>query len=259
MNKMSNEIEIIPDHDGWDAQDENFGGGARYAKFDAGKWSDRTGQPLPLEPYVAVDCRKEAIRWLEKIVIDRISGDQKPDVDSLNDAVPRSEWEEGFDHQPKPPWSMAYNVFLVCPADGSRLICSNSTFGMKAAYYDLKDKVGFMRKYKGAHVVPVIKLASVMMKTRFGMKTRPHFEVISWQVFGGPSSEAPAITGPAPVTPPTPAEITGDEIPDFGTPAPAAAKKAAKHRMTHAEEFAQVKQWMSGGSSPNDDIPFEKA
>jgi hypothetical protein len=210
---MTNEIQIVPDTDGWDSPGEDFGGGARYAKFDSGKWTDRTGQPLPLGPYVAVDCRKEAVRWSEKTVADRISGDQNPDIDALNAAVPVDAWEDGFDGKPKPPWVMAYNIFLVNPNDGSRLVCSNSTWGQKAAFHDLRDRVGFMRKYKGAHVVPVVKLSSTSMKTRFGMKTRPHFEIVDWQVFGGTPSDAPAIAGPIPVAKPTTAEVTGDEIP----------------------------------------------
>jgi hypothetical protein len=60
-----------------------------------------------------------------------------------------------------------------------------------------------------------------MMKTRFEVKQRPHFEIIDWRDFGNPQVSAIA----APVAPLTPAEIVNDTIPDH--PAPTSKPKSA--------------------------------
>jgi hypothetical protein len=83
----------------------------------------------------------------------------------------------GFGDEPKPPWQMQYAFFLVNPADGSRVIFSNATFGQKAAYGDLKNRVQFMRNSRGENIIPIVKLSSTTMKTAWGVKSRPHLEI----------------------------------------------------------------------------------
>jgi hypothetical protein len=214
QQELVKNVPIAPPTDGFDTPDDDVGGGATSVKFDAATqslWFDRNGGPIPRKPWIAVRCHKEAVWWAGKKIVDRIDESQAPDIDALNKAIPQSEWEEGFDGEPKPPWSMQYSVFLVNPENGSKIISSNSTFGQRAAYSDLKGRVQFMRNFRSQSVVPIVELSSVMMKTRFGTKARPHFEILDWRTFG-PTSAAPAIAGP--VTKPSSAEITGDAIPD---------------------------------------------
>jgi len=81
-------------------------------------------------------------------------------------------------------------VGLANPANGARIISSNSTFGQKAACKDLKGRLKFMRALRGPNIVPIVELSSMTMQTRYGAKMRPHFEIIDWRDFGGSSSPA---------------------------------------------------------------------
>jgi hypothetical protein len=201
--------------DGFDECCEPLGGGD-FIKFDANtetKWFYRDGSPLPRRQYVPVDCRVELVRWCDKQIMDRIvqrPDEPFPDVDELNEAIPKSEWEEDFNGNPRGPWQLQRSIFFVDPNDGSRLISSNSTFGQKLAYEEIKSKIQFMRQARGCRVFPLIEFSSKQMKTRFGVKARPYFDVKDWQTFG--SSSPAAITGPRPATS---AEIIDDEIRDL--------------------------------------------
>jgi hypothetical protein len=192
-NETMNEIvkhstEITPTtYDGYDYQDsEPSTGGADYAKFDGAAqniWHGRDGAGLSLGPYIAVNCQIELLRWNDKKVVDRIvqkPGDPLPDPDYLNAKIPQSEWEEDFSGNPKGPWQKNYTNFLVDPKTGAKFIVSNSTVGQRIAFENLKERVGFMRRLRG-HVYPLVMLSSKSMRTKFGMKMRPDFEIIDWR------------------------------------------------------------------------------
>jgi hypothetical protein len=87
-------------------------------------------------------------------------------VDELNSKIPEEEWEENpFTRTAQPPWVKNYVVFLIDPRDASKVICSNSTAGMKAAYNDYKQRVKDMRRIRGEHVSPVVMLSPTLMQT----------------------------------------------------------------------------------------------
>ena len=90
-----------------------------------------------------------------------------------------------------------------------------------------------MRALRGARVVPVVRLTHRPMKTAFGMKHRPEFEVIEWRQWGGGGS---AISGPA-----TP-QLTGptSESPPEPTPAPQAAKAPAEQTIAGMQPVKPV-------------------
>src|SRR5262249_62341110 len=107
-----------------------------------------------------------------------------------------------------------------------RFTFKNATAGAARAVRELADKITLMRRMRGANVVPLVKLASRPMTTRFGKKIRPFFEVVGWYEpgTGGPLVEhrptPPALQGNAyaaakmrTVEPVTVAEAIGDEIP----------------------------------------------
>src|SRR5262249_18031636 len=70
------------------------------------------------------------------------------------------------------------------------------------AIRELTMKVQWMRRYRGAHVCPVVSLSDTFMNTRFGGRQRPHFIIHSWMNMAPegsgqaalPSPEAPAQT-----------------------------------------------------------------
>ena len=72
---------VTPPSDGFDTPDDDTRGGATFVNFEAGSqnlWFDRNGQPIPRKPWIAVECHKEAVRWQDKKIIDRIDGTMSP-------------------------------------------------------------------------------------------------------------------------------------------------------------------------------------
>jgi hypothetical protein len=138
-------------------------------------------------------------------VVEEITTKPLPDVNALNEAVPKNEWEPGLDGKPKPPWSHQYVVYLLDPASAGFYTFLNSTTGARIAHEQLREKVITMRALRGARVVPVVKLTHRPMKTFVGMKHRPEFEVIGWKQLGGDGGGGtlaappqPQLSGPSP-------------------------------------------------------------
>jgi hypothetical protein len=68
-----------------------------------------------------------------------------------------------------------------------------------------------MRKFRGAHVYPVVELSHTFMPTRFGGRERPLLIIKRWIAFGSgggmlPAPDAPSLTGPRAVKPPAAAK-----------------------------------------------------
>jgi hypothetical protein len=63
---------------------------------------------------------------------------------------------------------------------------------------------------RNARVMPLVKLSSRPMKTKYKMSERPHFEIIGWHASGGGNTlsppTAPQLPGPAAAVPPATAE-----------------------------------------------------
>jgi hypothetical protein len=82
---------------------------------------------------------------------------------------------------------------------------TSSTGGGRIAFENLEDQIARVRRaHPGS--APVIKLAMKPYSTRFGPKTRPHFQVVGWrnggiaeaqplQINHLPKSETPAEDG----------------------------------------------------------------
>jgi hypothetical protein len=85
----------------------------------------------------------------------------------------------------------------------------NSTVGQRIAFENLKERTEFMRRLRGENVYPKVMLSSASMRTRYGIKQRPDFEIVDWVTLGGPES-APAL---APPSKPSSAEIIGEDLP----------------------------------------------
>jgi hypothetical protein len=61
---------------------------------------------------------------------------------------------------------------------------NRSTVGMKIAYHELKERTLFMRRMKGENVFPLVILSETSMRTNFGIKLRPNFEIVEWRALG---------------------------------------------------------------------------
>ena len=154
-----------------------------------GHWSLRDGTVVAPDTLLLAIATNEALQhWRDQYGRRRhpqAAGRALPDVDELNAQIPRSEWEEGLDGQPRPPWQHVYIAYLVNTDDASLYTFINSTVGARIAVERLQDKVRWMRTLRGAQVAPVVRLDAKPMKTGFGQKMRPEFTIVEWREIGG--------------------------------------------------------------------------
>jgi hypothetical protein len=225
---------ITPHHDD---DDDGFSGSLVSGRLIKGQlvrwnetngWMDRDGLRPP-EIMLAIALSEALQCWKGKKPVETITAKPLPDVNDLNEAVPKSEWEPGLDGKPKPPWQHQVIVYLIDPTSGGFFTYLNSTTGARIAVDQLREKVITMRALRGARVVPVVRLTHRPMKTQFGMRNRPEFEVIEWRQWGGDGGaiaapRAPQLSGPAsaPTPKPTAAEQT---ITGMGTVKPVPPKE----------------------------------
>jgi hypothetical protein len=91
----------------------------------------------------------------------------------MNAAIPQSEWEEGPDGIPRPPWQLAHIVYLLEIETCEKLTFVSATIGAKIAVSALQDRVAWMRRLRGADVVPQVELSFKPMSTRFACASGP--------------------------------------------------------------------------------------
>src|SRR5262249_37838105 len=176
-------------------------------KFVDGIWSIRGGGEIPPGTVLLAIGTTEALQcWKDQRVLDTVRktpDEPLPDIDQLNEQIPKSEWEAGLNGEPKPPWAHVFVAYLVNPRDGALYTFLNSTFGAMRAVKDLEQRVEWMRAMRGERVSPLVTLASKLMQTKYGKKMRPHFEIGGWRELGGggngalPNKPTPQLTGPA--------------------------------------------------------------
>jgi hypothetical protein len=227
-----------------DHNDDGFSGsliGGRLIKGQALRWAETSGWTdrdglRPPELLLALAISEALQCWNGKKKGETITTKPFPDLDALNHAVPKSEWGLDLNGQPKPPWAHQVLVYLIDPKGGGFFTYVNSTVGAHIAVEQLREKVITMRALRGAHVLPVVKLSHRPMKTKFGMKRRPEFEIAGWR--GGPGN---ALSGP-----PTP-QLGGPAPAASSTPSSAAdATLAAMEEVTEpslAEELNDSVRW----------------
>jgi hypothetical protein len=167
-------------------------------KCTDGRWTGRDGLPAPTIPLLVVSTLTILQQWLNKKPLETIikqKGQEWPDVDALNEAIPQSEWEIGIDGKPRAPWQAQRVVYLMEEKTAERFTYVNGTTGANIAVSDLKSRVADMRFMTGDDtVLPVVELASAPMKTRFGLKQRPEFKIVSWRSISGASRLEPLPT-----------------------------------------------------------------
>jgi hypothetical protein len=194
-----------------------------------GRWKAHDDTPLHKEmQFYVFGVTKGLQHWEDERVVEEIKkkpGEDLPDVEALNDVIPREQWEEGLDGKPRAPWQLNHVVYLLGVQDAMKFTFINSTVGARIAAARLLDRIESMQMIKGPNVIPVVTLDARPMKTAFGEKMRPHFEIVGWHDFGPPvpivpSQSAPRIGGPVdpakvgkPVAEPTTEEEVGDSIP----------------------------------------------
>ena len=158
-----------------------------------GRWSTQDNPEMTGRQLLALTTVKANQRWRlnepPETVLD--IGGGLPDIDQLNVAIPRAEWEIGLDDQPRPPWQRQYVVYLLDTSDASIYTFANGTVGARIAWEKLRERVSWMRALRGAEVFPLIKLECRPMKTGHGTKLRPEFSVADWRDLGNNGGPQP--------------------------------------------------------------------
>ncbi len=212
-------------NDGWDdadSADDRVIQGTLIKCVD-GHWTDRDKRAIPSSTrLLALSTHQLLQRWQDgqpAETIPKRPGESLPNIDELNAAIPREQWEPGLDGAPRPPWQKQYSVYLLDCVSAEQYTFTNCTVGARIAVENLKDKVKWMRAMRGADVFPVVELSSAPMKTRKGAKIRPEFRVVAWRQLGN-GEPGPAIAEPAavaaigkPVAAVSNHELVDDEIP----------------------------------------------
>jgi len=216
---MSNVINAPTADDGFDNA-----AGARLIqgeilRFADGRWATKEGATMSADlQLIAVGMTRALQRWEAKMPVETLvetPGERLPDIDDLNAAIPVGEWEAGLDGKPRPPWVLQQVVYLIDPRTAAAFTYLNSTVGARIAVERLADKVARMRMLRGSRVLPVVKLDSKPMKTKFGTKPRPEFTITDWREFTPtpqalPASEQKALGKPVKAV--SVAEELDDEI-----------------------------------------------
>ena len=220
-DEPKNQVTLVPANDGFEdgATDQRLIQGDIIKCVD-GHWASRDGTPIPTRTRRIALATTTAVQlWRDQMPVETIikqPGQALPDIDELNDKIPKETWEEGLDGEPRPPWTKQFAVYLLDPKDASISTFINSTTGAAIAVDKLKDKVRWMRALRGERVVPLVELSSKVMKTKFGQKMRPEFEVIEWRDLGAGLEAKPAVPALGkPVTEPTLAEEMDDSVDDI--------------------------------------------
>jgi hypothetical protein len=159
-----------------------------------------------------------------------------PDVDAMNAAAPKSEWSEKFGKMVG-PWRRQHVTYMLDPATMSKFTFPTSSIGGAIGVTELVDKVKWMRKCRGAHVCPVITVATKPFPTSYGMRKRPHFNVVRWVDLSSGGG--------------------GDLLPAAHTPT--SGDTGAKEKQPEAKKAAAVGKSVTEPTikeDMNDDLPF---
>jgi hypothetical protein len=174
---------------------------------------DLSELPAGLE-LVPVKVERIVQKWVDQTPVEtRIlaPGERFPNLKAMNEAAPKHEWSEGPDGQMRGPYQMQHVLYLVHLQTMERYTYPTSTIGGTRAITDLVDQINWMRRYRGQHVYPIVTLADVHMKTRFGGRQRPAFTIKAWTALGPDEKALPPLQ-PRTIEGPGLAEQMGDEI-----------------------------------------------
>jgi hypothetical protein len=184
-------------------------------KFADGRWT-QNGLPFNGVELIALGTRRVLQRWHDQELIDCVTEEPLPDVETLNDAIPQSEWSIGLNGEPRKPWELNYIVYFLDPRDASIYTSVNSTLGQKIAYERLSEKIQYMRALRGSRVSPTVALSAAPMKVkRLGgaTKMRPDWPIKNWIELGAAQQAEPVMAIGAPVEEPSTKEIVDDDFP----------------------------------------------
>ena len=250
---------------------------------------DRDGVQPVEGPYLLWGMDQGYQRWKDQALIDEIIDKPLPDLEQLNGAIPKSEWECGLDGHPRIPYSHQYCIYLLDPNDGQFYTLMNSTVGMKMLWESLAERWEIMRHLRGADVIAVVNLATRPFRTaKWGIKYRPDLKFLEWRRSGGgggnrlagpvaptpqlppaPSAPPAQTSTPAPVPVPMPGASTSPHAPPppprsvnppaSPPPPPARPAPSGEQKRTDGLAFLDEVKPPTLREELNDDLPSEAA
>jgi len=223
--------------DGVEGDDRPEGDGiiqGTLIKFtNEGKWVTRDGEELPTNlELVAANVNRVVQKWSEGQPVETIilEPHQKfPDIEEMNEKVPKKEWVEGPDGNMRGPWQAQHILYLLDPKTMDKYTFPTGTTGGRIAIRELVDKTTWMRRLRGPNVYAVALLSDTFMNTKWGGRQRPHFKIVRWVSLGGEGGQVEALPPPPPsaagepakselplkeVKEPTIQEDMNDDLPD---------------------------------------------
>src|SRR6516225_6216411 len=195
--------------DGVEGDDRPEGAGiiqGTLIKFtNEGKWVTRDGEELPTNlELVAANVNRVVQKWSEGQPVETIilEPHQKfPDVEEMNEKVPKKEWVEGPDGNMRGPWQAQHILYLLDPKTMDKFTFPTGTVGGRIGIRELVDKTTWMRRLRGPNVYAVVLLSDTFMNTKWGGRQRPHFKIVRWVRLGGEGGEVQALSPPASPSP----------------------------------------------------------
>jgi hypothetical protein len=186
-----------------DGQRGYVGGGAPIVRFtNQAEWL-LNGVPLPDgREYVVTDVGREVVKWppgdIKGGPVDRIvlaPHQRFPDIEKLNDETPRDEWRTDLNGNLVGPYQAQHVLKLLDIVTNERLIFPTATIGGSIAVRNLVQCTNDRRDICGvSNLVPVVTLADVAMTTAYGVRRRPHFNIVRFIAFGSGGEETPTIS-----------------------------------------------------------------
>jgi len=125
--------------------------------------------------------------------------------------VPEDEFVTDLSGKKVNPWRYVHYIYLLDAKTGTVATFVTDSVGGAMAVDELSQQIIAMQRFRGTAAVPVVELKVVPFRTRFGVKKRPHFEILGWRTAGG-GDQAPALVDFSQQEDPT-AETLDDEIP----------------------------------------------
>ena len=127
--------------DGVEGDDRPEGAGiiqGTLIKFtNEGKWVTRDGEELPTDlELVAANVNRVVQKWSDGQPVETIilEPHQKfPDVEEMNEKVPKQEWVEGPDGQPRGPWQAQHILYLLDAGPIDKYTFATGTTGGRIA------------------------------------------------------------------------------------------------------------------------------
>ena len=234
---MADIVKNVDSFEGWEdgvvGNDRPEGAGiiqGDVVKFtNEATWVTRDGKKLPKDlELVAVNVTRVAQKWwdghpVETIILE--PHEKFPDVEDKNEKTPREEWvEDPNGNNLRGPWQAQHILYLLDLKTMDKFTYPTGTAGGRIAIRELHNKIMWMRRLRGQTVYPVIVFSNAFMKTRFGGRQRPHFQIVRWVRLGGEGDEVKALPLPQPppqsdlavIEEPSLKEEMNDEIPDLG-------------------------------------------